>query len=145
MSVYAVYDTSSGEILRMMDVDPADISLQVGAGENYLSATSETDVTHYVSLGPDTLTAKTAQSITWDTLSITSNGTDTATATGIINPSTATIKYYTDDVEDSSDDISEVSITDGTLSITSIVVGTSEIYIDAGLIYLEYQQDITVT
>lgn len=44
----AIFNTTTGEILRVVDVPVGHATLNCGAGENWVAATSETDATHYV-------------------------------------------------------------------------------------------------
>ncbi len=143
MSKYVIYDATTGVIAKTITSDASDISSNVGVGQAALIVTgTETDATHYVSLGPDTVTAKASQAVIWDKTTIIGNGTDAATATLITNPST--VEVLTNDY-DGADAIVASTVVDGTVVLNSIVPGFITVVINTGITFLEHRQEITVT
>lgn len=105
---YAAYDVASGEITRIGTCREDDLALQgtiIAPVGDFVR-----DSTHYVSAG--VVTPKTASAAIIDKTTIVADGVDTATISGLPNPSLLDVNG------------SEVTVTDGTLELTTSLPGS---------------------
>jgi len=120
-----VYKTSNGVITRLLTIEEEDIILNVDVDESYIIHSIidvEFDI-HYVFGGEVEVMPILSTVASWDKTDILDNSIDTATLSGLPNPSSvvispldSTLAYFTDD-----------DVTDGSATITTPVEGVFEI------------------
>lgn len=135
MSKFAIYDTSSGVILKISSVNEIDLPLQIDVDQASLPITGdETDLGYYVVLGsPDVLTQRPVHNISLDQNAIISDGVDTATFSGI---EVGTVVLII-----SAGSVNTLTINDGTLEITVEQFGEYEVIFNL-FPHLEYRRII---
>lgn len=133
MLTYAIYNTTSGAITKVISIDDADIlsiPANTGVGEaSSLETTVDPDNYYYVGatktarVSLDTICTFTNSGSVWN-----ADGSDTIVyGSALPNPSTATVSC----AANSFADYGVITITDGTLTLTTTVVGDYTIVISS--------------
>lgn len=137
MKQYVVYVTASGEVLRTGNCLDDDLALQAGTGETAVQDTAN-DATEYYPSGVKTTRPLITSVATWDTTSITANGTAKATlGSSLPNPSTV---FITPPAGLGLPAVAPQTVTDGTFRLSTTVPGAYTVTVRA----FPYQ-DYTVT
>jgi hypothetical protein len=113
-----VYETATGRIFGTQDHSREGVTLTVDPAHSVIPGESDGGVDYVDISGTPTITARSAITATLDKTSITADGVDTATLSGL--PTTCTLNIDGD----------TVAITDGTLAFTATDPGPYTITID---------------
>lgn len=115
MKNFVVYKTTTGEILRTGRAPDDMLTIQAGAGETVIEGTAN-DATQYVAAG--VVTNKPPMGCTINKTTMLANGVDSATISGVPNPTTARV---------SGPASSTATVIDGTLQLTFDLPGTYKV------------------
>lgn len=123
--IYAIYNTTTGEIKKVFGVLPDDtvtVPANVGSGEaSSLETSVDPDTEYYVS-GVKTTRPLMTTVATWDTTSITANGTSSATlGPSLPNPTNILVSFSIPSIDGSGTSITETS---GSFSLTTVAAGS---------------------
>lgn len=136
---YAIYDTTTGQILKVLNAPLDIVLLEVTTGVDYLECPDDTnDRDYYVSSGA--ITARPALPGSWSSTSIVADGTSAATISSLPNPSTVTIRTNAGSVNP----ITVMTIIDGSFSLTTTQAGGYFVTISA-FPYLDINTLITAS
>jgi len=115
MALGTIYNTSTGEILRNLDMVEEYFIDQVQSGESLYNDYADPNLMYFISNLP---VFKNTNPSTIDTTTITANGSSTATISSIPNPSTA---FFT--VPEGANPIDSTTIIDGTIAFSCNTIG----------------------
>ena len=147
MDVYAIYDTTTGNIVRKVTVTPGQntdtAAANCDSGQTYLLVAGDFDpALYYIDTAGPTLTLRVLLNTvaTWSATTVVADGISTITLSGLPNPSTIQVINSPLDVAL----IHDFVVTDGSLVFATSSVGSYTINAQS-FPYADFSQDITAT